>query len=623
MLIQSENLKNIRHKLSTYVNITQVEMKTLTFSVTGAKLTDTSYLQQSNINLRPLTDLQGDGFILDGSCQWYDSSVQTTDITGKVGVRGHVGQSFTMTVSSSSTINALTMRVIGQGTVTANSETYTVSEFMVIPVGGRRIEMTFTPSGDGRLEVDDVRSGIVLSFNDDNLISCSLDLASDTSLINGEWQVSSIELQGYYPYDISQAVSNMGDGVPITYQSGYDGDLSTPRRFYISEEVTQKHGVITVRGVDASSRFENQIQPEALWSTTIQKCRQDIYKRMAKWISDANITLVSREANPPVTGTSKMSSAVILKEASPKDHIQNLMNICDSEGFYPRFIDGGIPTLRWSRPPSKWTIREEDVGDLEIEVARQLNRIQGADAENPLVCYLNRSEKKSTIASRRITKGKTVSINYDSNYYDSVTWSTSLASLQKQTLHSLELNAKKTTQSVKYKVQSGWSTKKKRYTQGAVPNSIKKAKGYKVVTKTKNYVTVEWKEPKYKTLTKYVPTLIVKGYKVSFDEWMPRYNVVSMDRLGVTGVVESKMVGIFTAHNGSSTYRIPDYRWTFFKSNIKGSFTWKGNPHIQPRDVFTFVRLDGTEELCTIERIETIHQDGGMSSKITYRKGIH
>lgn len=621
MLIQSENQNNIRHKLSTYINITQVETKALSFSVQGAKMSETSSLQDSDIDLRPLTDLQGEGFPLDGSCQWYDGTVQASSVTGKVGIRSHVGQSFTLSVSSSGEINALTLRAFGQGTVTVGAETYSVSEFMVIPVGTNRTSLTFTPSEGARIEVEDIQSGIVLTFNDDNLISCNLDLASDLSLLNGDWQVSSIEVQGYYPYDISEAVSNMGDGVPIIYQSGYADDMSQPRRFYVSEEVTQKHGVITIRGVDASARFENQIQPEALWTTTIQKCRQDIYKKMATWIKNAHITLTSRESNPPVTGTNKMTTSVILKEASPKDHIQNLMTICDSNNFYPRFIDGGIPTLRWSRPTSKWTIREEDVGDYELEVSRQLNRIQGADKETPLVCYLERDSKKSTIASRRITKGKTVSISYDSNYYDSVTWDTSLASLEKQTLHSLELKAKKTTQSVKYKVQSGWSTKKKRYKIGAVPTKIKKAKGYKVVTKTKNYVTVQWKEKKYKTLTKYVPTLVVKGHKVSFDDWMPHHNVESTNRLGVTGVVEPRMIGVLMAYY-NSIYTIPDYRWALFKSNIKGSFTWKGNPHIQPRDVFTFVRLDGTEELCTIERIETTHSEGGMSSKITYRKGV-
>ena len=624
MLIQSENQNNIRHKLSTYVNITQIESASLNVTVQGAKLSDVAYIQQSDIDLRPLTDLKSDGFILDGSCRWYDSSESTTVTSGKVGIRGHVGQAFTVTASSSSEINAITMRVVGSGTVTANGDTFSASEFLVIPVGGRSITMTFTPSSAvDRLEVDDIQSGIVLTFNDDNLISCNLDLASDLSIINGDWQVSSIEVQGYYPYDISSAVSNMSDGTPIIYQTGYAEDMSTPRRFYVSEEVTQKNGVITVRGVDASAKLDNKVQPEVLWGTTPKNYKREIYNKMVKWVTDAKISLVSKETQPPLIQTDANEvSCIILKEGTYREHLHEWMTICNYDNFYPRFIDGGIPRMRWSRPTSQWTIYEEDVGDFELQIERRLNRIYGADADSPIYTVLERSSKKSTIASRKITKGKNLNVQYDSNYYDSVTWDKSLASAEKQTLHSLQMTAKKTTQSVKYKVASGWTTKKKRYKVGAVPTKIKKAKGYKVVTKTKNYVTVQWKEKKYVTKTKYVPMLTVKGYKVTKSEWYPSWNVESVNRLGVSAEVNTKIYGVFNPNLGSSWGAIPSYYYAFDKSNIKGSFTWKGNPHIQPRDVFTFVHLDGTEEVCTIERIETTHQGGGMSSKITYRKGV-
>ena len=76
----------------------------------------------------------------------------------------------------------------------------------------------------------------------------------------------------------------------------------------------------------------------------------------------------------------------------------------------------------------------------------------------------------------------------------------------------------------------------------------------------------------------------------------------------------------------TSTYGIayPDeaYQSLLRRSNVTGSFTWKGDPRIQPRDVATFHRLDGTTETITIENITLSHEKGGLSAEITYRCGI-
>jgi hypothetical protein len=65
----------------------------------------------------------------------------------------------------------------------------------------------------------------------------------------------------------------------------------------------------------------------------------------------------------------------------------------------------------------------------------------------------------------------------------------------------------------------------------------------------------------------------------------------------------------------------PDYLTLFERSNITGKFKWKGDPRMQPRDVFNFHRLDGTVEQCTIESIVLRH-DGGTVAEISYRKGV-
>ena len=58
------------------------------------------------------------------------------------------------------------------------------------------------------------------------------------------------------------------------------------------------------------------------------------------------------------------------------------------------------------------------------------------------------------------------------------------------------------------------------------------------------------------------------------------------------------------------------------RSNETGSFTWKGDPRMQPRDVANFHRLDGTVEEITIESITLKHEGGGTTAEIVYRKGV-
>lgn len=59
-----------------------------------------------------------------------------------------------------------------------------------------------------------------------------------------------------------------------------------------------------------------------------------------------------------------------------------------------------------------------------------------------------------------------------------------------------------------------------------------------------------------------------------------------------------------------------------YRSNKTISFTWKGDPRIQPRDIFTFRELDGTADKWTFENITLTHEKGGTMAEITARKGV-
>ena len=582
--IASENLKNIRQGMDVFVHVQQVQNAALTVTQNNAKLYDLTTLQDTDITVRSLTDLQGAGFPLDGSVVLYDSTVTASAENGKLGIRSNVGSAMTVTVSASTTINALTLQIQGNGTITANGVTYDAREVVVIPVNATSVVITVTPDSGNRITIENILPGIVLDFDNNNLISCTLDLESNLSIVDGSWGISSIEVQGYYPDDISQAVTNMTSGTPIIYYAGYQGDYSTPRFFYVSEAVTQKNGLITIKGEDASAKLEDVIQPESIWQTSRQNARQEWYRKMASMVTGAGITLASKEADPPLVDTNTAKYTVITKEGTYRDYIHYMMNLTNKNGFYPRFIDAGIPTLRWSEPTSKWDIYKEDVGDFERVVERSINKIYGDDENKPLQVLLNVASKKTTISTQNVTKNKVYDISYGDNYYNSVTYSNgTLKKASDKTLHSIRLTANKTTKSVKVKV---------------------KKKG-KTTTKTVSK-----------------PKLSVYGYRIT--EQSGGVNMVTANRLGVTKEEKNLLWGRFVSNYNGSSYGLPNYADLFNKSNIGGSFTYKGNPHMQPRDVFRLYELDGqTYTTCTIESIETKHEDGGMISTIKYREGVY
>ena len=620
--IASANQNNIRPAMDVFIHVQQLQDTALTVSQNSGKIADLTSLQMAGIDLRKLTDFQQGGFPLDGSCDLYDEDEPATATNGKVGIRTNIGTAMTVTVSAGTTINALTLRVFGSGTITANNVTYDVREFMVIPVNATSITMTVTPDENTRISIEDISAGIVLDFNNDNLISCTLDLESDLAITDSSWRISSIEVQGYYPDDISEAVGNMTDGTPIIYYAGYSGDYSTPRFFYVSEAVTQRNNLITIKGEDASSRFDNYTQPEELWQTTRQNVRRQFYRKLASLVNGAGITLESKEADPPLSGSNTTKHTVMLKEGTYREYVQYMMTITNKNGFFPRFVDAGIPTLRWSEPTVKWDIYKEDIGEYEQTVDRNVNKIYGDDAEMPLHAELNVASKKTTIDAKNVKKGKSYNVDYGDNYYYNVTWENGiLKKLSDKTLHSLKLTAEQTTDSVKVRVRSGWTTKTKKFKKGTEIRLVQDVVVIKK-TKSKDYITVTWKEPKYVTKTEHHPQMLVKGNKITQKSGAS--NMVTASRLGITKEEKTMFWGRFLSNYNGTSYYIPNYNDFFSKSNVGGSFTYKGNPHMQPRDVFRLYELDGeTYTVCTIESIETTHEDGGMKSVITFREGVY
>lgn len=582
--IDTQNAKQIRDPMVISCGIAARPSIDLTFSsITGFLLEDTNpstSLDTEEWPILAVTDLQGDGFPLDGTCVFYESITGSED--GKIGLQTNIGGTGSLTVSASSVIPALTIYTSGEGTITAGGVAYEARGVNVITVNATSISLTFaSTNAETRMEVQTIIPGINLSWTNEDIVSIELNLRSDLSIEDAQWPVSEIEIQAYYPDDISESVSSIADNVPIWYTGGYAGDMCSDRRFYLSEPVTMEDNIVTIKGVDASHKLREKKLAAQILNTTSGSGRYALYVQMMHAIQNAGISLRSKESAPDKT-SGTVERSLIFKAGNTDRIIQDVMNLAHTGTFWPTFVDAGIPTLTHTKPSAIWDIYEEDCGDVERIADKNVASIRSTD-EFGLHSRVVRSDDLQEIARRKVSAGTRYSQNAGGGYY----WvlRVSNATNVTQTAESIWWTAVQSTQ--EYESTSS----------GINPNT------------GQTYTSTE---------TSYLYESVVKGKSAAITELADSVTP-AVKRAGMSMVVSPIAYGqVFN----ESVFLYPNYVYLFNRSNITGQFTWKGDPRMQPRDVFTFHRLDGTTETCTIESIMLRHDGGGTVAKIAYRLGV-
>jgi hypothetical protein len=533
-------------------------------------------LEQSTWYFMPLADLADGGFLLDGTAELYDPTADGTE-NGKIGLLSRPGSSFTVSVSAQSTIPAITIEFRdSEGTVEANGNTYTIQQYTVIPVNASSISLYFhNSSATKRIQIGSIFAGISVVFDTESIISCNLSLQSDLKPDNPSLPISSIEMTALYREDLSSVIGAMPDNAPITYYSGYPGDYSPVRQFYLSEPAQIKDGVIELHGED-SVRFIDGVEVGCEWFTCkTKKAANAINWWMVNKLSAAGVPVAT--TTPAQSGTSTGDQDMIINAGSLRDHIANIMNLCRSDVYFPSFVDAGRPRLTISKPTASYTINESDCGDVEIAYDRQIAVIKTDDDHGVKTIVSGGIENDELETDKKVTMNKRYTINGDSdNYY----WRYIVSG---------------------QKVNVVW--------QNPLSFAFRPTRtSYKT---TVNGKTV-WKD-----------LVDVEGWRVTFTDSNKTLRPAD-NRSGAEMDFSPMTYGTIIQSNSDNTYTrlYPIFDAIFDRSNVTGSFTWKGNPKMQPRDVFNFVRLDGTTEVCTVEAIELKHERGGLSATISYRKGI-
>lgn len=567
MSITTNNLMQIRQPLEVHCGLMANQNIAITYTVTGDVAAIDSNISDALSNptwpLRGLADFYSSGIPLDGSTVLLDDTIQASAEDGKIGIRADAGGSITISGTASRVIPALTIFFpSGAGTVVHNGTSYVIRTTVVIPINATSFTMTVNSVGDERLIVSAITAGTQIEWTTDDIISVNLDLRSNLDIIDPSFEISAIEIRAYYPDDISEAVATIGDGEPVWYYAGIDGDYSEVRNFYISDKVIEENNIITISGEDRAEMLDDANIPIQRLSYTVRNSRKKLYTWLVQQIQDAGIEAryewyPGDDPDAEVLGQETM----VFLEGSARDHIANLMAYGRNEiyGFYPRYVDAGIPTISWSKPEPKWDIYEDECGDVQTYIDRNIAKIK-TDSDYGVSSGVALNNDWETIeADISVKKGKRYTKNFGDQWY----WAYDAEGARTYIWTLLD--------------------------------------------------SIQW-------ISDRTGKVDLKGKECDWTRFAKSVTA-SPKRNGYTAKIDMMTVG--GCHFGMTHEALyPNWDWTFARSNKGGTFVWKGDPRMQPRDVFNFHRLDGTVIECTIETIELTHEDGGTIAEITYREGV-
>ena len=600
--INAQNALQIREKpMEVYISL-QVgsSAKISNYAPQGAYKSYDSTLGDSSISMRNIADLAGDGFPLDGSYRLYDPNEATSSSNGKLGLRGNAGQDVAVTITASATLTAVTVATRGVGTITVGGVSYPSTGNNIIPINARTATLTFSPAvNNGRAEVDYIVPGITLSATNDTLTKCTLALRGNLDVIDHTWEESEIEIEMYYPYDISSSFAYVQNEWPITYRAGYDGDLSTVRKFYLSEPVEMKDNIITIKGVDASHRLNDKTMPEQWLDVRRSNAHQVIYQKFVDAIKSAGIT-IQRQQSWSGTASGVFQHAII-PEMSARDFVAGTMNLTlnhmvGSTSYGIQFVDAGIPTVEHGDGKTygqTWTINKSDCGDFSELYERNIAKVQDSNDERKFYetftasskitklggdtnlgnVYFSNSERPSDLYS----KNQEIEVNYDGYFYNvrnaPTTWH------EKSTV----ISVTPTRAVFKAVNDSVW-----KYNSQVGMYYVQNGKCY-----VGSVVTITGGHTAY-----------------SNPNGLP----------GQTIEMEPFIYGSIADTNNHQVFHIPSL---FNRSTRTGSFVWKGDPRMQPLDYLNIVNdtNDGRGNITArATSIELTHEGGGTTATITWRE---
>lgn len=575
--INTQNALQIRERpMDVYIHMLAGSTATISsYSVSTYKSYD-STLGNTSWSMRAITDLAGDGFPLDGSCQWYDSTVTPSATNGKLGARSTVGSNMDITVSAGSILASITVASEGVSSITVGGDTYTATGLDVIPINANSATLTFTADdANGRSYVNYIIPGAEFSITNDNLISCTLALRGNLSVRDHTWEQSEIEIQMYYPNNIGVAFAYINDSFPITYQAGYDSDLSDERKFYLSEAITQENNVITIKGVDASYLLDNRTMSEQWYTSRTGNAHQTLYNKFISEIQSSGITLKRKQSwSGSASGSTQYA---VLPEMTSRDFVSNVMNLTlnhtrGGTKYAIQFVDAGIPTVEHGAGTTygqTWNINKSDCGEWTENYEQNIASIVDTNTERKFAENFGVNWSPGQWSSATISETQTGAVNQIFEF----------------SFSGFFYNASPTWYTGNWKFQTISSTP----TRLVIKITSVGNGGFWIVG---------------------TPTYITGG--------ATKYSNPN----GLTGVSYEREPFVY-GNITDGTDAVFNYQSLFNRSIRTGKFTWKGDPRMQPLDYLNITNDTGDGRgniTARVTNIELTHEAGGTVANIEWRE---
>lgn len=694
-LIDVENAKQIRDPMDVLIKMEVPEDVSVSYSgyASSSKVAD-AVLDERGWPMRILADLQGNGFQLNGACQLYDPTVIPSATNGKLGVRSNIGQRLSITVTGDDTINGLSIVASGTDAVHFNGQTAALSGGQVIiPVGASSITIEFDPlTADTRAEVSTAMPGTSIQVTNDSLISCVVSLRSDLSIDDPTLPESEINIDMYNDVDISAVVATIPDDTPITYSAGYVGDMSQERQFYLSDQITWEDNILSIHATD-SVRFLD-FETEPLWvpaktTTTgvyVYATPTDFLAALINLFKQAGMDIQIMapcfRSRPVVLYNVNYKPSMLIPRGNLRDLIAFINNVFKIEGldsevfsdsygtlpdidsFWLSYVDGGWPSFTTVKPSAKWSINEDDAGDVKIITDRAVASIT---VQHKIAQNRTRSTSVGNVdwvhdgpAYPNLPSDPMLTVNY------SLPKDEALKPLFPVLKNSANVPILPATVGG---LSTGQCASYTEYVQ-IIPGDItvtSVAGNGKICVDNKSRQDSSNAESIYTqvipTNARFTDTQLLGGklvwpWRSLSQAWNKLVSIGEFEKtaetetIEITGTVcetvDSSYNGCSNGNNGMTVeadslingymlfplrdagidqptlegYPKMAYESLLNRSNITGSFKWKGDPRMQPRDVVNFHRLDGTVEEITLENITIHHEGGGTYAEITYRKGV-
>lgn len=431
--------------------------------------------------------------------------------------------------------------------------------------------------------------------------------------------------------------------IQITIRTDY-GEPMSPSEWTVAsasyEVPTQEEHSDNLHSVYRWMRYMLE-QKIGVGKFTFESCQQ-----LEEYVADED------EADPSIN-----ARMLLFKKGEARKHMAALMNLfhltfpsgylTTGQYFWPTYVDAGIPVLTWSRPEPKWDIYESECGDVAAHIERYTNvltvshsRVALSQADNGTATWLLAEGVLQNIPdlmhdfavwwaipkeNEMIERFPITDSIRESGYTDfsftpgDIILNGDLSNWFNSNFHKVggllySNDIPGGAMPFVYETSGGQGTILHYNTQ-VMPWNLDQATQWEDAI---DAGTIEQRAMQ--------ATLYYVGTHIEEVSDIRTFTLQS--GVGNNEEVEASIGGrMMTRGAGGSKpvreiYPAMAYQSLASRSPKTGSFKWKGNPKIQPRDVARFHRLDGSVQIVTIEQITLTHEGGGTIAEITYRQGV-